>query len=62
MPYTYSCNDYPAILPCPAQFTAETTDELWEHIELHSLVVHHEDPSEWTDVIKSTIESLIIRS
>ena len=59
MPNTYSCSDYQRETLCPARFTAETRDELWEHIELHFLIIHHEDPSDWTDLIKSTIESYI---
>ncbi len=61
MPFTYCCNEHPAISLCPAQFTAKTRDELWEYIEIHSLFVHHEDPSEWTHVVKPIIESLIVQ-
>ncbi len=45
--------------PCPGRFTAKTKDELWEHIELHALVTHEEDPSEWPDDERSKIEALI---
>ncbi len=59
MAFTYACSDYPGMAPCPGRFTAETEDELWEHIELHALVVHGEDPTEWSNEDRSTIQSLI---
>ncbi len=59
MAFTYACSDYPGMAPCPGRFTAETEDEIWEHIELHALVVHEEDPTEWSDDDRSTIQALI---
>ncbi len=60
MAFTYPCSDYPGMAPCPGKFTAETKDELWEHIELHASVAHEEDPSEWPDDERAKIEALII--
>ena len=59
MAFTYACSDYPGMAPCPGKFTAGTEDELWEHIELHDLVVHGKDPTEWSDDDRSTIQALI---
>ncbi len=59
MAFTYACSDYPGMAPCPGKFTAGTEDELWEHIELHALVVHGKDPTEWSDDDRSTIQALI---
>ncbi len=59
MAYTYACSDYPGMAPCPGRFIAESQDELWEHIELHALVVHGEDPTEWSNEDTATIKALI---
>jgi hypothetical protein len=59
MAFTYACSDYPGMPACAGKFTAETKNELWEHIELHALVTHDEDPSEWPDNERAKIEALI---
>jgi len=60
MAFTYACRDYPGMDTCPAKFTTESKDELLEHIELHALVTHDEDPSEWPGDERKKIEALII--
>jgi predicted small metal-binding protein len=40
MPYTIACAD--AGMSCPASFTTETKDELFEHVMMHGSKKHPE--------------------
>ena len=59
MAYTYRCSDYPGMQACPASFTTETEDELWQHLELHGAVAHQEDPTQWTTEERQQVKDLI---
>lgn len=59
MPYSYACRDFPGMEDCPAVFTTETREELWRHAELHGREAHGENPSEWTEDDRKTIEAAI---
>ncbi|TIW59867.1 MAG: DUF1059 domain-containing protein, partial [Mesorhizobium sp.] len=48
MAYTYRCKDYPGMEACPGRFTAESAEEVMQHVELHAKSAHGEDPSQWS--------------
>jgi len=58
--YSYACSDYPEMDSCPSQFTSETKEELWKHIELHAVQAHGEDPSSWTSEDRGFLDTLIV--
>jgi len=57
--HSYACRDYPGMETCPGRFYAQTTDELWKHIELHASDSHEEDPTAWTDEDRRQLHALI---
>jgi predicted small metal-binding protein len=57
--YTYACKDYPGMEACPGSVTAETEDEVMKLIELHAVVAHGEDPSQYTDEDWAYLKTLI---
>ena len=57
--YAYACKDYPGMEACPGHVIAETTDELWQLIELHATLAHGEDPSEWSAEDRTYRKTLI---
>jgi Protein of unknown function (DUF1059) len=59
MTYSYACEDFPGMAPCPGRFFAASQDELWAHIELHATKAHDEDPAAWADEDKRQIGELI---
>ncbi len=58
MAVSYACGDLPGMKPCPAQFTTETADELWEHITLHAKNAHKMDTSTLPGDVREKINSL----
>jgi hypothetical protein len=59
MAYSYRCADYPGMQDCPASFTTETEEELWQHLELHGAAAHQEDPAQWTLEDRQQVQDLI---
>ncbi len=57
--YSYACKDYPGMEACPGQFVAETEEEVMKLMELHAVVAHGEDPSEWSDEDKAYFKTFI---
>jgi predicted small metal-binding protein len=59
---SYACSDYPGMDTCAGNFTADTTEELWRHIEVHASIAHGEDPAKWSADERSEVEKLITSS
>ena len=57
--YTYACKEYPGMETCPGRFEAETEDELWQHVELHSVLAHQDDPTAWSPEERAQVQALI---
>jgi hypothetical protein len=57
--YSYACADCEGMEACPAQFTAETQEELWQLMGPHASIAHDEDPSAWTDDVTAYLKTLI---
>lgn len=57
--YSYTCRDYPGMEACPGRFSAASEDELWQHMELHAVMAHQEDPASWTDEDRAQLRILI---
>ncbi len=57
--YGYACKDFPGMEACPAHLHAETYDELWKLIELHSSLAHGEDASQWPEEDVAQLKALI---
>ncbi len=57
--YSYACKDYPGMETCPGQFYSESEKEIWQHIELHALVAHQENPASWTAEDRAYLKTLI---
>jgi predicted small metal-binding protein len=57
--YSYACRDYPGMEACPGQFSAESEDELWKHMELHAVMAHQEDPTSWSAEDRAQLRTLI---
>jgi predicted small metal-binding protein len=57
--YSYACADFPGMEACPAHFTTETEDQLWNVINLHAKEAHGEDPSEWPAEDIATVKNTI---
>ncbi len=59
--YTYACRDCEGMEACPASFTAETEDELWQLMGLHARIAHQEDPKDWdretVDYLKTLVKT-----
>lgn len=62
MSYTYRCKYYPGMEDCPAIFTAESASEVMQHVELHAVVAHGEDPKQWSQTDRDQLEKLIVVS
>jgi predicted small metal-binding protein len=60
MAYTYRCRDYPGMEACPGSFTAESADEVMNHIELHAKAAHGEDPKQWSAHDRRQLQALIV--
>ena len=58
--FSYACSDYPGMESCPGRFVAGTREELWKLMEVHATVAHGEDPGQWTDAERKTVEALIV--
>ena len=59
MAYSYQCREYPGLETCPGSFTAETEEELWQHIELHAATAHQEDPAQWSPEDRRQVKEII---
>jgi len=57
--FSYACKDYPGMESCPGSFTAETSDELVKLMELHAVVAHGENPSEWSEEDRKYVMTLV---
>ena len=61
MAYTYACRECPGMETCPGVFTAATEEELWQHLELHAIEAHQENPAQWTPEERQQIQDLLRR-
>lgn len=57
--FTYACKDYPGMEECPGKVTASSKDEVIRLMELHAVLAHGEDPSQWTDEDRAFLNGLI---
>jgi hypothetical protein len=57
--YSYACKEFPGMESCPAHFHTETHDELWKVVELHALLAHGEDASQWPEEDIAQLKALI---
>ena len=57
--YSYACRDCEGMEACPAQFVAETPDELWQLMGLHASIAHGETPSDWTEEVTAYLKTLV---
>ena len=57
--FSYSCRDCEGMEACPASVVAESKDEVWKLMELHAMVAHDEDPSEWDGETREYLSTLI---
>ena len=57
--YSYACKDYPGMEECPGKVTASSKDEVIRLMELHAVLAHGEDPSQWTDEDRAFLNGLI---
>lgn len=62
MPYSYNCGEYPGMEGCPGFFVAESEQEVLKHVELHAREAHGEDPTQWSEEERQTVNDLIRRS
>ncbi|WP_348628247.1 MULTISPECIES: DUF1059 domain-containing protein [unclassified Mesorhizobium] len=62
MAYTYRCKDYPGMEACPGRFTAESAEEVMQHVELHAKSAHGEDPSQWSTEDRQQLQAMMIAS
>lgn len=47
--YSYTCSEFPGREGCPARFDAPSEEELVQHIQLHAVMTHEQDPTQWRD-------------
>jgi hypothetical protein len=59
MAYRYDCREFPGMEACTGSFTAATRDEVYKHTKLHGRLAHGEDPAEWSDEDRATVQALI---
>ncbi len=59
--YSYSCKDYPGMQACPGQVVASTEEEVCKLMELHAVIAHGEDPSQYSDEDWKYLKTLIKR-
>jgi len=59
MAYSYACADCEGMETCPGKVIAETEDEVWRLMEVHAMIAHDEDASEWDDETRGYLKTLI---
>ncbi len=59
MAASYACKDREGMESCPGKVVAETEEELWKLMELHAVIAHGEDPSEWDGETRTYLKTLI---
>jgi len=57
--YSYACSECEGMEDCPGKVVAATEDEVWKLMELHAVVAHGEDPSNWDDETRQYLGTLI---
>lgn len=57
--FSYACRDCEGMEACPASIVAETKDELWKLMELHTRIAHDEDASDWDEPTRDYLDTLI---
>lgn len=57
--YSYACADYPGMEACPGKVVAESQEEVMKLLELHAMIAHGEDPSQYSDEDRAYLKTLI---
>ena len=57
--YSYACKDCAGMETCRGLFYAVTEEEVWQHMELHAMVAHQEEPAVWNAEDREYLKGLI---